>query len=77
MSGNKNVQVVLRVTISLKENVSAASHRPFERKRVSRFASDLLNENVSAASRQTLLLSASTEFNSARYFSKFSDLNSE
>lgn len=52
MSGNKNVQVVLRVTISLKENVSAVS-------------------------RQTLFLSASTEFNSARYFSKFSDLNSE
>ncbi len=52
MSVNENVQVVLRVIISLKENVSvasrrpskenvsAASHRPFERKRVSRFASD-------------------------------------
>ena len=63
MSGNENVQVVLRVTISLKENESAAT--------------DLLKENVSAASRQTLFLSASTEFNSARYFSKFSDLNSE
>ena len=74
MSGNDNVQVVLRVTISLKENESVATD--LLKENVSA-ATDLLKENVSAASRQTLFLSASTEFNSARYFSKFSDLNSE